>query len=113
MFTIDSLPQKAKFILYRGDTLYREVQFTDINDEIVNLQNAELQFLVKEEETVFDLSNVLSINEAENVIIIDIKPDNFTDWTFSKAIYDLQITFESGDVLTLLYGSFEIKGDVS
>lgn len=110
---IDFRPARFDIALYNRDDQVFHIQPLDINDVVVNLTGAtaiaEIQNTLGQEIGTLDVS----INETDNVIVIDVPKSKYSTWTWTQGVYDLQLTLGSGQVVTILRGDITIQGDIS
>jgi len=53
------------------------------------------------------------VNATDDVVVVTVPKEQYTTWTWTQGLYDLQVTLSNGDVKTLATGTITIKGDIS
>jgi len=86
MAILDFTPAKLDLVLYKRDDAQFQVQFLDVQ---------------------------VTVNATDNVVIVTVPKEQYTTWTWTQGLYDLQVTLSNGDVKTLATGTITIKGDIS
>jgi len=98
MAILDFTPAKLDLVLYkRDDAQFQATAIAQIRNEQGTLLG------------VLDLT----VNATDNVVIVTVPKEQYTTWTWTQGLYDLQVTLSNGDVKTLATGTITIKGDIS
>lgn len=99
--------------IHRGDTLKIPVRFFKDGRQVVYGKVKEIVFTVKkhirDDSVVFTRKASLVNNEY----LVKIEPGDTKNAEFGNYVFDVQLTDTGGDVKTLVYGTFKIKGEVS
>lgn len=87
--------------LTRGDTLYARVKVQNVDDDDVELSVGDsVRFALKED---YDSPEaLLTIDIPYDTMILRIAPEDTKDLPFGDYVYDVEITFENGDVDTII-----------
>lgn len=87
--------------LTRGDSLYVKVKLQDLDDDDVTLIEGDtVRFALKED---YDSSEeLLVIDIPYDTMILRIAPEDTKDLPFGEYVYDIEVTFENGDVDTVI-----------
>jgi hypothetical protein len=111
MATLDFTPAKHDLKLYKRDDAQYEMRFLDVQGVVVDLTGASASAQVRNSLGALIGTLQVVIVEADNAVRISILREEYDTWKWAEGFYDLQITFGSGDVKTVLEGKIEIKGD--
>jgi hypothetical protein len=104
--------------LYRGDTKHYPLTFTDSNNAPIDITGWTVFFTVKTNLSDADLSAVLQKTITTHTAPtsgqtqIDLSSTD-TDALNGDYYYDIQIKTVSGDITTVLSGSFKVAPDVT
>ena len=99
-----------KISLTRGDTLRLAIDIYDNNNIYTPSKNDSIRFAMKKTYA----SNVILIHKdiSTDSMILTISPNDTKQLAFGTYVYDIEITFEDGDVDTFISGVFEILPEV-
>lgn len=87
--------------LTRGDTLYAVLKLYNKEDERVVLgENDSVRFALKEEYE--DVEPLLVIDIPVDTMTLRIAPEDTKSLPFGTYLYDIQVTFENGDIDTVI-----------
>lgn len=108
--------QEVNFEVYKGDTFYTELTFTDANNNPVDFTGAAIKMQVDRlSSAVPDLE--LSVGQgitvsgtAHNILIIQKNPFPLERGQFD---YDLQVTYPNGTIVTYLCGKINVIEDIT
>lgn len=110
---VDFRPARLDIALYNRDDQEFHIQPLDVNGIEVNLTGASAIAQIRNTRGQQIGTLDVSINETDNVIIIDIPKSKYSTWMWTEAVYDLQLTLGSGQVVTIIRGDITIEGDIS
>jgi hypothetical protein len=113
MATLDFTPAKLDLVLYRRDDAQFQVQFLDVQGLVIDLSGASAVAQVRNDAGVLLGSLAVTVDEVNDALVITIAKEEYTTWTWTTGVYDLQVTLGNGDVKTLASGNVTIKGDIS
>lgn len=113
MTTIDFTPALIDLKLYKRDDAQLQLQFLDAQDVVIPLNGATVFGQIRNELGDLIGTLALSINEVDDAVVVAIAKEEYTTWKWRKGVYDLQVTFATGDVHTLCKGVITIEGDTS
>lgn len=108
-YTINN--KNKKIALTRGDTLRMQVDIY-VGDELYTpTANDSVRFAMKQNFT----SNKVLIYKTipTDTMILHLVPNDTKKFAFGKYVYDIEITFENGDVDTFISGEFELLPEVA
>ena len=114
-------PSKLDLDIYKGSTYRRGFQWLTSDKTPMDLTSCEIKTQIR---AYVDSPDVLYEASTQNSKItlteplegkfeLEISSDDSKNWVFSKAVYDLDITFPSGDVFTVVEGLVNTKGQVT
>lgn len=110
-----SLPGKYSLSLYRGDSYaWRFLLWTDAE----KTQPADLTGVTAKAE-IRDRSGGTSIMELDctvelpNIVRVELTADMWLPWTLVRGVWDLQLTYLTGEVITILGGDVTVTADVT
>ncbi len=104
--------RKNTVTMTRGDTVNIKVSLSDgYGGEYVPDENDEIRFALKK--TYDDNYPLIYKVVPHDTMILKINPEDTKDLDFGTYVYDLQITFANGDVLTFVTkAQFRIEEEV-
>ena len=99
-----------KITLTRGDTLKMQVNVYIGDEQYTPTSNDSVRFAMKQSYT----SNRVLIRKTipTDTMILHLVPNDTKKLAFGKYVYDIEITFENGDVDTFIKGEFEITPEI-
>lgn len=106
-----SINNKTKKIsLVRGDSLHLKVNIY-INQELYTPENGDrVRFAMKQS---YQSNKVLvHKNIPIDSLELHLEPSDTKKLAFGKYVYDIEITFDNGDVDTFISGEFELTPEV-
>lgn len=94
----------------RGDTAKIQISI-ELDGELYSPQEGDyIRFAVKYS---YHSPDVILVKEIpKDTMLLHIEPEDTKEMYFSKYVYDVEITFENGDVSTFIQGEFEILPEV-
>ena len=106
--------ENKNITMVRGDTLSFNVEVTDANDGLIEVDSA--YFTCKKISTddvnIFKKALNAGIIQDENGLTVRVAPEDTRNVSAGQYFYDLQIGVNS-DIFTILKGVLEIEQDVS
>jgi len=107
--------------MFRGDSRTLEVRVTDDYNKPVDLTGASVRFTVRKKVDGAKLIAKSSSNPAEieitdaanGIFKIYLKPADTKAMRPGGYLYDVEVTLSSGDVHTVVFGNFQLHGDIS
>jgi len=104
--------------VYRGDDKTWNLNFTDANDDPIDLTGATVFFTVKVNKTDKDSDAIISKDQASHVDAVNgqttiVLTNSDTDVKIGNYYYDIQLVDTSGIVTTIVVGAFRVNQDVS
>jgi hypothetical protein len=110
-----SLPGAYSLTLYRGDSY--AWQFRIWSDEAktqpADLTGVEAKAEVRDKPGGTTIMELVCTVEVPNIVHVELTADLWLGWTLAKAVWDLQLTYPSGDVITVVAGSVAVTADVT
>ena len=115
MFDVDG----TKIYLTRGDTFYSTITMTRNGEEYTPQEGDSLRFVLKRADMVNnrsaykDARPLIDIPIPIETCILKIEPEHTKPLKFGNYVYDIEITFENGDVDTFINNAeFELIPEV-
>ena len=107
-YSIDA--NTKKIFLTRGDTFRVQLQIVNGNEIYVPSENDSIRFSMKRTYT----SNVVLIHKdiPNDTMVLTLNPEDTKNLPFGMYVYDMEITFENGDVYTFLSGWLKLLPEV-
>ena len=109
MATLDFTPAKLDLVLYKRDDAQFQVQFLDVQGLVIGLSGASAIAQVRDNAGVLLGSLAVTVDGANNALVITIAKEEYTTWTWTQGFYDLKVTLGNGDDKTLATGTIAIK----
>ena len=106
-----SINDKTKTIsLIRGDTLRVQIEIIVDNNIYTPTNNDTIRFAMKQSYG----SNKILIHKQipTDTMVLTISPNDTKDLAFGNYVYDIEITFENGDVDTFISGYLQLLPEV-
>lgn len=114
MTTLSNLPQSEAITIYRGDTLVLTVtpKVGRVVEDLTGVTALmKLKASVDSESTLYTFNTV--VDQELGTITASIQASDWSTITWTGGVYDLQITYPSGVVKTLVRGTLTVEKDVS
>lgn len=99
-----------KISLTRGDTLRLAVSINKGNETYTPTESDSIKFTMKQTYS----TDVVTLQKIipNDTMVLYIAPSDTRDLRIGSYVYDIEITFENGDVDTFISGVFQILPDV-
>ena len=99
--------------IVRGDTFQpRRLRFLNTETkEVLPVASVRMTFVNPRRQPVYEWASPENITKDSDDFWNFEKVQETDDWPVGRIIWDVEITFENGDVQTLMYGQFSIHGD--
>lgn len=111
MHTIKRTDKGADITNTRGDSLYLEITLTKDGLPYIPEAGSQIRFAMKEKYT--DTNTVLEIPVPLATMILHIEPEDTKPLPMGKTyVYDIELTTETGDVVTFYEGKFLVDKEV-
>ena len=96
----------------RGDTFYpRSYRFTDSNSgELFPIASVRMAFVTRERGVIHGWTPEMVTLGADGFWRFD-KVQNTRDWPIARVVWDIEVTYEDGDIQSVMYGQFKIRAD--
>ena len=106
--------ENKNITMVRGDTLSFNVEVTDANGEIIEIDSAYFtcKKLATDDVNVFKKALGAGITQDEVGLIVRVAPEDTRNVSAGQYFYDMQIGIGE-DIFTILKGVLEIEQDVS
>ena len=106
--------ENKNITMVRGDTLSFNVEVTDANGEIIEIDSAYFtcKKLATDDVNVFKKALGAGITQDEVGLTVRVAPEDTRNVSAGQYFYDMQIGIGS-DIYTILKGVLEIEQDVS
>lgn len=113
-------PTKKNLAIYQGSTFILDHIVKDTAGLVVDLTDATLQSQIRESKASYDVvldltatNSLYIINPLTGEIRIKIAPIDTASFDIEKAVYDLEVHFQNGDVYRALEGSVFVSLEVT
>jgi len=109
------LPGNYSLTLYRGDSYsWRFVVWTDeAKTEEADLTGVTAKAEIRDKSGGLSIMTLECSIELPNVVNVALTADLWVDWLLSKGVWDLQLTYPGGEVVTVVAGSVSVTADVT
>ena len=109
-------PQQVNLTLYRNDTNTFSILLKD--EAGVSIPLTGVTTLMQIRDDVISTGALLAsitptLDLLTNAIVVTVSPSDFATWDWVTGFYDLQLTFPSGLVKSIIAGSIRIAQDIS
>jgi len=110
-----SLPGTYALTLYRGDSyswrfrLWNDPEKTDPAD----LTDVTAKAEIRDKPGGLTIMELACSVELPNIVHVDLTADLWLDWVLAKAVWDLQLTWGTGEVVTVVAGGVTVTADVT
>jgi hypothetical protein len=110
-----TLPGTYALALYRGDSyawlfrLWTDPGKTDPAD----LTGVQAKAEVRDNPGGSAIMELVCTIEAPNIVHVDLPADSWTAWPLLKGVWDLQLTYPTGEVVTIVSGPVSVTADVT
>lgn len=111
------------FSVKRGDTLqgWEIAKLTHDNGDPVGITSARMQLRTQSRQLIYQWATGVSGNmlltgatETKNVLTLEeVAAETTATWPVGPLFYDLEVTFDTGEVATVLEGSFGVSPDIT
>jgi hypothetical protein len=112
MSDISTIPGELNITIYKGDTLYKTLTFTDANDDPLDLSTCTVTMQVRRkagETVLISLTEGDGLTVSSNTVLID----HLVTIAKGSYLWDLQFEYDSGIVRTYVGGSFDVENDIT
>lgn len=114
------LPVRLDLPILQGSTFYRKFQWND-NDVPVNIFDCTFRMQIRPTVDSIRILAEYSSDEghfeitgfAEGEFTLKVSPEETKRYQFSEGVYDLEVTFPSGDVYRIIEGKVKVSKEVT
>ena len=98
--------------IVRGDTFYpRSHRFTDTESgELLAIASVRMNFLTVTGDVIHNWTPEMVTLGEDGFWRFD-KVQNTSDWPIGRVVWDVELTYENGDIQSVMYGQFRIRAD--
>lgn len=110
-----SLPGTYNLTLYRGDSyayqfvVWNDPEKTDPADLTGVIPKAE----IRDKSGGTAIMELVCTVEAPNIVHVALTADLWLPWSQTKGVWDLQLTYATGEVITIVAGTVSVTADVT
>lgn len=110
-----SLPGTYSLSLYRGDSYaWQFVLWTDAEKtQPADLTGVTAKAEIRDRSGGSSIMELLCTVELPNTVRVELTADTWLGWLLAKAVWDLQLTYPGGEVITVVSGSVTVTADVT
>jgi hypothetical protein len=102
---------------YRGDTFLKYFRWKDDDGDPVDMSGGTLLAQIRQSTaytaTVYATFTVQNEDPVNGYFELYLAPDTLKEAAWTRAFWDVQFTYSSGEVQTLVFGEFNLTDDVS
>jgi hypothetical protein len=108
-------PAQLPLTLYRGDTYHWRFQLwtDDTKSTPADLTDLVVQAQVRDKAGGVKVTDLVCTIELPNVITMDLLTEQWATMVPSKGLWDMQLTYPSGDVSTIIAGPVTVTADIT
>jgi hypothetical protein len=108
-------PGNLPLSLYKGDTYHWRFQlWTDAEKtQMADLTGVTVKAQIRDKPGGVKTTDLVCTIEPPNSILMDLMSEQWLTMVPSKGVWDMQLTYLSGDVSTVMAGSVVIVSDVT